>query len=484
MKKQILFLAVLILTLSLLVGCSKNSEQSQNVGEIPSEQKQSAEPLEDGELKVVSGSIYAPNMGLGASTENGYYSTMQRMYATEQPFIPGRTEQSANIMYTDYQQEIKVYLCSVPGCAHNTTSCTSYITYSLNTPRLFTNASGTQLFYLMRTTSATNSNESNLKIFQMDMDGSNRKEIYEFKPNEHFREFLDVIIADNNHLYFGISIVEDAEQEPKHEYRKLNLNTGEEEKLFDLVLYQKVVSVFGRTIVIEDITEYHSDIENFNAMHADYDNHTNFELPSGQTSGKSSYGYSLETNTMTKLYDWTTVNGTVIDNYHFAITKTSDTTANLIVVDISTGEKRYIENLTFDSSNGDISLISLYDNKLLYQYHTRTPAPQANEQDGPTKGRLIDNSYFVDLETGEVSEITLNFQETDGSTSTVEIAAQTNDLFYVVSGIDTENVGRTWVDEQGVSHTFDNTIRYKYAMIDKEDYYNNNPNFRYIEDLT
>ncbi len=480
---KIVYLIFLFLFTSLFTGCHDSSikthysetEQAPGITEQPA--------VSETQVSVVGrnpNSIYLSTHKSG-KTEHGYYHAlrwMNEMYEGESESI---YMHNSNITYIDYASGVLTYLCSVPGCLHNNESCTSFIRY----PRgieIFPNHSETYLFVLAlgAMDGEALGDEDLARIYRMDMDGSNRKEIYKLPANESFNTFTpDSIIADEQHLYITVHITKSSNETIK-ELRKINIETGEAETLLEMPIQEMIYSAFDDTIIITDISK-------MNDLSRAYDYHqgsTHNPLPEGVV-GYTTYAYSLTDNTKTKIFDWPVRLGMIDDNYFFAIVRTSDEFGNLIVHDLRTGEQKVIENVPANTEAA-IFLSDYYDENVILSYtaidqeYAENNEPVFNDiGDEIVKHKLL--MYAINIKTGQVKELTLRYNEGTFNDGNVGILSETENGFLVISNV-LFNSTKTIYDRAGVAHTYPYS-RPVYALIDKDDYYNSIPNYRIIEDL-
>ena len=173
---------VLIVIITITSACSSNGHTELPVEE-PEEKNDAAIGPEDGKtefIRVTGNKHDGPYLEYGAKTESGYYELLKwpNELNKESSLI-----RNGNIIYTDYSSAQRLFLCNVPGCAHNSNDCTSFLSYS-GFCVLFTNCSETKLYALSGGDYDVQYNdESELPtITQMDMDGSNRKELVRKVP--------------------------------------------------------------------------------------------------------------------------------------------------------------------------------------------------------------------------------------------------------------------------------------------------------------
>lgn len=235
---------ILLLCSILLVAC-----QGQQENKIQ-DNSMTNEPNEKEELVLKEWKYL---MYQGDGNDNGYYRLVND--------DDGRT----NILYTDYSTEKEVYLCNKPECQHKDKSCTSYVENDIEEmfvyqDHLYLIESVPTNFFAIGDDGNSVSNVSrNACIYQMDLDGQNKKEIYQLAEGYAFEAANLALTGDQ--LYLPITKSEQIEMEKntqtsvltKNELYKIDLKTGEGQKVMDLydgLSDKTIMSVDGRNIVL------------------------------------------------------------------------------------------------------------------------------------------------------------------------------------------------------------------------------------------
>lgn len=208
MKK---FLSVLCL-LALLCGlcaCGGKSEgySGSEISPIASDALRFDTQNGDTEGKTAGGLTELTNNGYAScNTEEGYY------YITEDPVQLKDGSYAAHLMYMDFATAQEIYLCSDTGCAHDEKSCTAVLpedSFAWASSRIFVwNGS---LYILSKEYDSDGSVTMNLmgdsliqaesapaSLYQMDLDGTNRKKRYTFDAGLTLE---DRVFADEDSIY-------------------------------------------------------------------------------------------------------------------------------------------------------------------------------------------------------------------------------------------------------------------------------------------
>lgn len=236
MKKFYLLLSVL-----LLVACQgKQSTNNQQTKIQPSTTKDSL-ILKEWRFMIEGGD----------GNDEGYYR------------IVDNDEGEMNILYLDYASGKEVYLCDKPECQHQDDSCTSYLSSGFENLFVYKNH-----IYLIERNGMTLSLDgggnstfnSSGCIYQMDLDGKNKKELYRLEEGYDF-ESGNLIIGDDK-LYLPISKTESfnisqnssTQITMQNELYSIDLKTGEAKKILELQdglkIQRDIIAVDDRNIIL------------------------------------------------------------------------------------------------------------------------------------------------------------------------------------------------------------------------------------------
>lgn len=232
---------ILILCCILLVACQeKNGENKPEASDNPSQK----------ENLVLKEWKYLINEGDG--NDDGYYR------------LSHNDDGETYLLYTDYSTGQEIYLCNKPECQHKDESCTSYLPfgdisemfvykdhlYFIESAGAIMQLSGDGLVSSMKSTP---------HIYQMDLDGQNRKELCQLEEGYQFT--AGNIALDGHDMYLSISKNDDVETSKnshmqvttQNELFKINLKTGQKEKVMDLydgLSDKDIAAVEGRKLIL------------------------------------------------------------------------------------------------------------------------------------------------------------------------------------------------------------------------------------------
>jgi len=375
----------------------------------------------------------------GAETSFGYYYFMQRWV---DGFSDAGYTHSANITFTDYHTGQNIYLCNVPGCAHNNSDCTSYIEYSRS---LFI-VSDYEEQHIILISSGTNSRDivsdtELCSISVMNIDGSNRRELLRLKPTEMISP-EDEIFADNqHHLYYVVVVGQTGK-----ELRRIDLNTGTEEVLLSTGIAMVCRHSFSDCILL------------------DYYDHT----PNKKQLLSVSTGQVIDKKSIEKGY----ISVVPFSHYYMAYYNEDIDDPNTTKVDL------YI----FDYATDEVVKV-IKDLPCAPRFYCDQ---RVFDRDSKIEWLFVDsdeirNEYIVDLDSGECLEGLRYLNPRTGTTSPVSILADSGDgQLLVVMG---EREGMiTQTDPQGVPHVFDLGYCRELALISVEDYCAGIANYRVVDE--
>ncbi len=355
------------------------------------------------------------------STSNGCY------LASTSPEHGGK-----NIFFIDYKTRKKVYLSSSVNGDYWSETDTSYLKDGAST----TFCAEEDALYAY---SFFENNELGSVIYRMDFDGQNRKEICRMTDNI---ELVGGMMSDDTYLYFlmkeykasGVEAVLCAVDKNGGEIKELYKFEGENQWRF-------LMSGFGRKLVVK-IIEPNEIFENqrHKVVLFDVDTADVTEV------------MSWEQDKIEELYDGNNV-------YYLDVEKEKIVCRNLT----DGGEEVLWETFPFSYNSGDsLSIDSELHDKHLFLY-------------------AHDKQYALNVETKEVKELTLRAEGDLFRGSYLSIMGASEDEYLLIP-----NTGRRkvhWKDHIEGSNGDEVIYYYKYAMIKKEDFYNNRPNYIMIEDM-
>lgn len=131
----------------------------------------------------------------GDGNEDGYYRIKEHELDNEKV--------TTNLSYFDYQTRQEIFLCDKPECLHNDETCTSYLPFAIGgtlfvyQDHLYLSSSSGTVFDSLGGT--TNQGAS---LYQMDLDGKNRKVIWQLNENETFD--ISAIVVGDNKIYIPV----------------------------------------------------------------------------------------------------------------------------------------------------------------------------------------------------------------------------------------------------------------------------------------
>ena len=471
MRKAITILLV-ISTIITAMGCSntegvKTVEKGIETNTVNSESSDVQVKKKEINLNLVkeeAGTSYCSN-------ERGFYYIDKRAEGFK---LKDGTEASP-IMYVDYSTRKEVFLCNNSGCKHDTEACTAVISgkdLTMDQILFLHNGSLYLLIknYDMEGTSSINmnsdgddvENEKENKsqiLYKMKADGTDRKKVYEFEKGITVD---DLVIQDNNSLYFIIKKLETKKSDNNMTYNtvsekrliKIDDSTGKDEKVCDLNIGDEksswnIVGCFGTKVIIDGYIEDHklSDEERKKDIEdADF---------SRELSSKSKTEFAtvdIITGDVKKICSFSNkefCNGHVtVDNclYYMLDGKKKIYTTNL-----ETGE----ENILTEFTEKGISILKKFSDALCC------------DNWGQEREKYF---YFVNIKDGKVSKSSLTTKTLGWP---IEFLGETKDKCLVIYDYDAKKSG---IDDESYDIS-----QNKFALIDKEDLYKGKENFKPIE---
>lgn len=430
-KAFLFFILCAVCAAVFLTGCSDSDEYQ------PSEEGQQPIPesIDFASIKNVGMNVQFTSQTDAAKTEKGMYYVEDwpiSVYEGKSPW-----NHRGNIVYLDYDSHQKMYLCNIPGCAHNNQNCQSYVEFSRSVC-LFTNADGTVLFLMSE--GAKNGEiydeEDVGKLISMNPDGANRKEILRLESTQSFNQ--DPVFANNDIVIISI--------------QDFNKNT---KSYSTMILQLEIVSGTIETIYEhKGMCSLRDILPNGDLIISVYDGQmqvnspANMEMIRVRPDGSSESVYASG-KTMPLV-----VEGEII------VTETEGETVNISIENLLTGE---YSTVTIDNVPNRLPALvfGVTDEKAHLRYYT------LNGEESEAR------ELYVGLKDGSVTEKTLYYDSEYGS-DYVTIVARYEKNYLVKIG--REKVSKTYTGDDGIPITVEG-IDSVYATISIENYWNNIPEY-------
>lgn len=376
-------------------------------------------PAASGALTLISKGGEGPD---GVTTEKGYY----------QLELTGTNVQ--NILYTDFETGTRVFLCNRPECTHRDETCTSVLKGG---GYLFPLNGKIGIFQRGGTSPKLPDNERKCRVYQMNADGSERKELCSLAPN--ITPFSG-IATDGNFLYFiAVVIPETDKGSEAYELVRVSLQDGAMTtlKTFDSNL-PYLSGAFDDKLILEYSTE-----------------------KDGGYVYQCSV-YSLATNEETFFYE-NAMQGFVRENKVYVIDPkgktvqevSADGTTREWSINISIPENAYIDNGGGEFVPAGYMAFTVF-------------------VDGEGA------RYLLNTQTGELTQSTLSYEWYDGSKRPIYVLTAMKDRLLVVNK--SELVNMQYLEENGELSVRE-SIRNGCAFISTEDYLSGTPNYTPVSDV-
>lgn len=424
MKRGSLFSLVLGMAL-LLCACSvpsgMPSGESVSAASTPSAGSETSvqEPATSGALTLISKGGEGPD---GVTTEKGYYELE----------LTGTNVQ--NILYTDFATGTRVFLCNRPECTHRDESCTSVLTGG---GYLFPLNGKIGIFQPGSTSPELPDSERKCRVYQMNVDGSQREELCSLAPN--ISPFSG-LATDRNFLYFiAVVIPETDKGSEAYELVRVSLQDG---TMTTLKTFENNLPYLGAAFDDKLLLEYGTEKDGSYVYQCSV--------------------YSLTTNEETFFYE-SPIQGFVRDNKVYVIDPQAkavreasvDGTTREWAIDIDIPENAYIDN------GGEEFVPSGY---IAFTVFVDGAGPR----------------YLLNTQTGELTQSTLNYAWYDGSERPIYVLTEVGDRLLVINQSGLANM--QYLEENGELSVRE-SIRNGYAFISTEDYLSNTPNYTPVTDM-
>lgn len=428
MKRKI---AALLCLPVLLAGCAdaKAPETQQEPSQqIPPSQGQTV----PGEMRELFPLKTAWN---GCGNDKGFY------------FIsPWESRQTGrkNLLYADYETKQILPLCADPGCAHDSPSCTSFVSSEAGSVLQVVMNDQLLLFHSgVLETEAESGQGTAPFIESRRLDGSEPKTIWSFASGQRLRYFD--FNTDGPNLYFTLSTV--SEQNEISQLMCFDLQKASCEPILTLDAGESVEGCANGKLLLHKLD-------------ADSGKAAFYELD--KTSGERKM-----------IFEW--------NDYQMQMVRCGETAyywdrtgqdPYFHRVDLAGGKDRPLTQYPILEEPGlTVSLCDYDSEHLLIQEHRIKLDPENGQPIGDGGNRFV----YLNTQTGE-----MGFTESDDpeNSEPVQRYAETPDGRYFVR-VNNEYIG----PEGSIPDGVEPLSRQQYALISKEDYWSGKQNYQIFEDL-
>ena len=204
-----------LLSLGLAIACLSGCNAANTEIASSSAATATVTPTTDSTEVPASNNVFtSAGDGLYVTTDSGIYEL--------QTVFPD----SANIFYTDANTKERIFLCANPNCTHADESCPSYIaTPSAMFPPMLLRVGDQLLVVFTETTDSSNPHG-----MLMNMDGSNRRTVFELASNQYMQGGF---CTSGNDLYFDLYEINDSGN-VTYQLWYVSFENGTSEKVMDL----------------------------------------------------------------------------------------------------------------------------------------------------------------------------------------------------------------------------------------------------------
>ncbi|MEG0484789.1 MAG: hypothetical protein RR576_05020 [Oscillospiraceae bacterium] len=379
-----------------------------------------------------------------------------------------------NIIFTDYAAKQQVVTCNSPSCEHSTDACTAYISANggaMNGNELL--ADDDMLLYFQNGTET-----SPPELIKTDATGAQRQTVYRLASGESFERNPYFYSGDNNVQYFaatddigGIYFCVNKMANGTKTLMYAAPSGGNPEVLCeDISQNISIAQADGNNIVL---IERQLNAENISAT-----TETEYKISLLNVQTKEQHlAFSMKENGFlhSRIFH---IKGNVL---YYIVSSGGNVNAdagNVYSVSLDSGEEKLISangskcplSKDFPLYSGEV-IEGIYDNKLIYR------GMAVRDENGIVKTKT--NRYAIDLETGDETELTLCNVES-AENAPIKIIAETGEDLLVVSDIRKYDFVFEQANGTPQTTTGEKEI---YALISKQDFLSNTPNYREISML-
>ena len=373
-----------------------------------------------------------------ASTDNGCYE------------IFSYSDFHANIIYTDYTNKCKLFLSSDPATDPFSPNNTSYLSdrYGMMVP---VTTKEKLLVFHHNSPSAIDwyGNKSLSSITSMDFNGENKNKFYTFAANE-WMHTESGIACDTNNIYFIESILSSEGLTEDKKIVKINISSGEKEDIITLDNDDRwfIIGAFNDKLIIKKISVPNNDSPWYSQIKSQ-----EYDIITLCTSTKQTK----------KIISYVQGSMDIVCNKNYIYLLDADK-QKISSLDISSGEEKdifYIYNNTIN----DVKYENITLRKDYFDDHILIEGVKPNNH--------ID---FIAIDTNQKNATKLELYSNDKFCG---IFAENENYFYIQVGSIDYEIDIDSPDGNSYS-SFASVL--EMALIEKDDYWNNIPNYITIKD--
>lgn len=434
MRKRVFCIAAFFAAALLFYACGGNISLPPNQRAEQGASSSVPAGSKNNQLKVVT-SVLGLMYTARAGTNNGYYELWQP------------SGFSANILYTDYKTKQRVYLSAQPNSDHHNEADPSWIKYTIGGTVPFVTA--TKLYICqwgINNLGLSYEAEDLPKVWQMDLNGDNRRELFSLPADETFCE-SSVFVADEQNLY--VLVKKHFEEGTEFQLLRVDTATGVKTTLAEFPSDENynLVGCFSGGLLLQTVLTQEHETMQWKEI---YDNQA-YTLSR----------YYLDTGEVEPVLKWK--QGEVVGLTHEGKYYYWEKATNSVkVLDVNTRKTQTIATNVFqlDQLSGNVRPIGVYDAHCLFEV--------------PDHTYMGSTLYAIELSSGKIDALTMQCGD-----KRVSICAEGSDYFAV-------NVGEKSIPVPDIAP--DGTpmetmmLDLEMAFITKEDYWNNRENFIEIQD--
>ena len=460
-RGRITSLIAALLCVLTLVSCAFNGKISESLDPVIPDSSESGDGEGGQDLGPIRqiGKQVGTIIGSPAKTEHGYYEISR-----------WNNPDYANIIYTDYASQQTVFLCNVPGCAHNTPDCTSYVAEGQNVT-LFTDYSEKHLYMIFPGMEATEWSEAApATLTEMNMDGSGRRIVCTLPAGEFFDNPDNTFIAGDEYVFTTVGHYE-TEKIKQYDYE--TQTEIEVDALRMKWTMEKIWFKDGKREKIRDLDRENDEYEQL--VRTVDDRYLLFRRWEEQGDETRCFETLVDQNGEVVEISEPSAYGGYGSNDHMSVKlETDGDIATATAVFSDSGETVTINDIPY-TSNNPATIWGCYENYVFMQYIWTENAEEVN-------GKLIGGidrtrAFILDFSTGTWKEFDLR-QKTRSQNFVIPLAEAGNNYLVMIDRKDTKI---DLIGADGVPHSYDYYGCDTYAIMTKEDFWNSVPNYREVE---
>lgn len=392
-----------------------------------------------------------------SGTERGHYGFLPWQRDSYEEISPWIFR--ANLTFFDISSRSFSYLCTDEGCMHNNEKCTSYIRASCDLS-VFSSYNEAKMYIISKGADHCEvySTDDPGMIVEANPDGSSRRILYRLAYNESFKADTPIAISED-YIYTPLLIYGNNDEDVKAYLYRFSTSESKKEQLLQLGADDFIFAAYGENLIITRCDPPDENSLQPGEPIIPITSQFIYNVNTGEVSELTGPDMTYTLCQDEKLIRAEKAEGIDIDD----LFRNIPVAFNIYQYSLDDTEESKIGTIHLPSEPAGYSSLSCFSHYIIVTYI---------ERESDTERRIA-----FDLDVGEQKELTLSIKS--DSAKKIRILQETEEYFVVV--MDRNNATITQTDGNGVCHTYNMLNAPVYALMKKDDFFNDVPVYLYVE---